>query len=288
MRTLSEKVNGIVIPVLCFILVAAPLIYYVLGNVPTNACGVYCVEDKELIISENADVHIAPASLTKLLTACTALSIMAPDMVLTVGSEQDLVPKHSSLCLILEGHVLKLRDLIAGMLMVSGNDAAYTVAAATVRESVTSAISNEECIERFCGLMNDFALSIGMTDSNFLTPDGSDTPDQYTTVSDLIKLAEYALTVPTIKEIISQHERYTLFESGENITWTNSNKLIDPESLYYSPYASGMKTGTTVKAGNCLIGVFEKNGKTYISVVSGCSTDGQRYEITLMLMRDIL
>lgn len=256
-----------------------PIIFIALGialaalNLPVKAYALYCVEDKAVLTAENADEPIAPASLAKLLTACTALNYSDPDDIFTVGSEQKLVPAHSSLCLILEGHVLKLRDLLTGMLLASGNDAAYTVAVSTARELTEAPMSDSEGVKYFTELMNKLAREIGMYNSNFTTPDGSDSPGQYTTVSDLIKLSEYAMTFPILREIMAEHEKYVVFQSGEHITWTNSNKLLDPNSGYYCENAVGMKTGTTLKAGNCLIAAFEKNGKIYISAVVGCLTD---------------
>lgn len=242
----------------------------------------YCIDDNELIYSQNADQRIAPASLTKLLTASVALYYISPDQVFTVGSEQELVPAKSSMCLILPGHRLKLYDLITGMLMASGNDAAYTIAVSTAR-ALNSEIpmTDSEAVDYFCGLMNDFAKRLGMKNSYFTTPDGSDNDDQYTTVNDLLLLSEYALSVPEIRDISSIHQKYVVFESGENITWTNSNKLLCPDSRFYSKYAVGMKTGTTNRAGNCLIAVFVKDGKTYISIVAGCFMDSDRYRLTL-------
>ena len=242
----------------------------------------YCIDDNELIYSQNADQRIAPASLTKLLTASVALYYISPDQVFTVGSEQELVPAKSSMCLILPGHRLKLYDLITGMLMASGNDAAYTVAVSTAR-ALNSEIpmTDSEAVDYFCGLMNDFAKNLGMKNSYFTTPDGSDNDGQYTTVNDLLLLSEYALSVPEIRDISSIHQKYVVFESGENITWTNSNKLLCPDSRFYSEYAVGMKTGTTNRAGNCLIAVFVKDGKTYISIVAGCFMDSDRYRLTL-------
>ena len=252
-------------------------------NAPVKAHAFYFAEDGVMLASENSNVRVAPASLTKLLTACTALNYIEPDTVFTVGSERELVPAHSSLCLILEGHSLKLRDLLAGMLMASGNDAAYTVAVNTVREITGLFVSDAECVKYFTDMMNKLAQTIGMCDSNFTTPDGSDSPDQYTTLSDLIKLSEYAMTFSVLREIMAEHEKYVVFETGENITWTNSNKLLDPDSRYYSENAVGIKTGTTEKAGNCLIAAFRKNEKTYISIVAGCFTDNERYRLTLKL-----
>lgn len=269
-----------------------PIVFIALGialgamNLPVSAYALYCVEDKAVLASEKADVPVPPASLTKLLTACTALTYIDPDDILTVGSEQRLVPKHSSLCLILEGHTLKLRDLLTGMLLASGNDAAYTVAVSTARELTEVPMSDSEGVKYFTELMNELARKIGMYDSNFTSPDGSDSPDQYTTVSDLIKLSEYAMTFPVLREIMAEQEKYVVFQSGEHITWTNSNKLIDPNSGYYCENAVGMKTGTTAKAGKCLIAAFEKNGKTYISAVMGRLTDGGRYGFTLKLFSE--
>ncbi len=271
---------------LCIIVFLAFGITLAAISAPEKAYALYCAEDKSLLASENTDMRIAPASLTKLLTACTALYYTDSDDICTVGSEQELVPARSSLCLILEGHVLKLRDLIAGMLMASGNDAAYTIAVHTARKAAQCSMNDAESIVYFCGLMNGIAESVGMRDSNFTNPDGSDSPDQYTTVSDLIKLSEYALTFPLLKETVSEHEKYVVFESGENITWVNSNRLLDPESGYYCENAVGMKTGTTDKAGKCLIAAFEKNGKTYISIAAGCLTDGGRYRLTLKLFSE--
>ncbi|MCH5324230.1 MAG: D-alanyl-D-alanine carboxypeptidase [Eubacterium sp.] len=263
--------------------VLAAIIFAALNNSEITAKSIfYCVDTDKVIYSNGADERIAPASLTKLLTASVALYYINPDEVFTVGSEQELVPTESSLCLILPGHQLTLYDLITGMLMASGNDAAYTVAVSTARIlNPGASMTDQQAVDYFCGLMNDFAERLGMHNSHFVTPDGSDNHDQYTTVSDLLLLSEYALSVPEIREITGTYQKYVVFESGENITWTNSNKLLCPDSGLYCEYAIGMKTGTTTDAGNCLIAAFEKDDKTFISVVADCLTDYDRYEVTL-------
>ncbi|MCM1167537.1 MAG: hypothetical protein NC299_12805 [Lachnospiraceae bacterium] len=254
------------------------------GNEPCGAFALYCVDDGELLDAENIDGRIAPASLTKLLTAATALRYVSADEVFTVGSEQELVNPNSSVSFILQGHEVRLYDLIAAMLLVSGNDAAYTVAVSTARRVSGEALSDKGAVEYFCGLMNALAEELGMDKSRFANPDGWDNKAHYTAVSDLLKLAEYALTVPEIREIASMREYYAVFESGENVTWTNSNKLLDPDSEYYREGAFGLKTGTTERAGCCLIGAFSADGKTYITVAVGCDTDAERYERTLELI----
>lgn len=222
-----------------------------------------------------------------MLTASVALYHVNSDEVFTVGSEQDLVPSGSSLCLILKGHRLKLYDLITGMLMVSGNDAAYTGAACTAKTiSGDSTMSDTQAINYFCGLMNDFAQKLGMSNSRFTTPDGCDEPEQYTTARDLTLLAEYSMSVPEIREIAATYQKYVVFESGENITWTNTNKLLDTESEFYCENAIGLKTGTTANAGCCLIAAFLSGGKEYLSVVTGCDTDCDRYGVTIGRWRE--
>lgn len=248
-----------------------------------SECGLlYCISSGELLYGEGCEERIAPASLTKLLTASVALKYISSEQVFTVGTELEIVPPHSSLCLIAKGHRLRLYDLIAGMLMVSGNDAAYTVAVSTAKEvSGNGEMTDREAVEYFCGLMNDFAADLGMSGGRFTSPDGSDSEGQYTTLSDLLLLARHAWSVPEIREIVSTAEKYTVFESGENITWKNTNRLLDPDDEFYCEYAKGMKTGTTVKAGNCLIAVFEKDGEEYVSVVARCFSDRRRYELAL-------
>lgn len=250
---------------------------------------IYCrVDDNTVLSSHNANERSAPASLTKLLTASVALKYVDADEVFTVGTEPDLVPEGSSLCLISEGHRLKLRDLIAGMLMASGNDAAYTVAVSTARIVSGEALDDSEAVEYFCGLMNDFAADLGMNNSHFASPDGFDNNAQYTTAEDLLILARYVLDVSGIREIIGSFQKYVVFESGENITWTNTNQLLNPQSEFYSENAVGMKTGTTNKAGCCLIAAFTKSEKHYIAVILGAENDISRYSLALECFNGLL
>lgn len=250
-----------------------------------QASAFYSVDDKSIIYNDNIDLKVAPASLTKLMTASVALKYVNKDKVFTVGSEQWLVQPYSSLCYLQIGNMLTLEDLITGMLMASGNDAAYTIAVSVARELKPDIyMTDDEAVKYFCELMNNFAYNLGMTQSNFVNPDGWDNDEQYTTVADLIKISEYALYVPEIREITSTFQKNVTIYSGENFTWTNSNRLLDPYSDYYCENAVGMKTGTTANAGNNLIAVFQKNERNYISIVTGCQSDTDRYELTLKLL----
>ncbi len=240
---------------------------------------VYCIDDDELLYEDSVNDTVAPASLTKLLTAAVVLEYLNPDFVVTVGTEQDLVAPESSKCYIEIGNQLTVHDLLTGMLLCSGNDAAYTAAVATARADDPE-LSAEEAVEHFVELMNDLASAIGMKDSHFAVPDGLDDPNQYTTALDLSKLAAYTLDIPEIKGIVGTYNTNVTIESGESFDWFNTNQLIDPNSTYYREDAIGMKTGTTDAAGCCLISAAQKDGKTYISVVTGCYSDLDRFELS--------
>lgn len=244
----------------------------------------YDIAKGEVLWAKNADSKVYPASLTKLLTAYTALQYVPKTTVFTVGSEQKLVNPQSSLCLIQEGHRLTLYDLICGMLMVSGNDAAYTIAVNTAKYVYGKTITDTEAVKLFCGLMNQTAENIGMRHSKFCNPDGWDDANHYTTVNDLLQLSLCAYKNNDIRTIAGQAEKYVVFTSGQNVTWENTNLLLHSSSKYYFPYATGLKTGTTDNAGNCLIATAQKNGKEFIVVGMDCDTDTQRYDFAIQML----
>lgn len=255
-----------------------------------KACALYCVDDNELIVGENIDDKIAPASLTKLMTASVALRYFEADDVITVGSELSMVQPDSSLAMIAPGQKLKMYDLLTGLLLPSGNDAAYTIAVSTARKaSGREYMTDKHAVEYFCDLMNDLARELGMDGTHFADPDGWDDDAHYTTVSDLVKLAKYALTVPEIREIVAIPEKTVTFETGEIANWMNGNVFLHPEwEEYYRSEVIGMKPGSTDNAGYCLITAFVKNKKTYITVVAGSETWEDRNDKTLQLIDSVI
>lgn len=238
----------------------------------------YCIDTGSIVYEYNSQEKFAPASIAKLMTAVVALENLPSSECFTVGNELNLLKEHSSLCLISKGFKLSVYDLITGMLMASGNDAAYTIAVNTVRYAVSeNAITDNEAIDIFSNMMNECAIRIGMKNSHFSNPDGWDSENNYSTAYDLCLLSEYALSFPEIKEIVSSHKKYIVFDSGQNITWENTNKLLDPDSEFYISSAKGIKTGTTKSAKHCLSVTFETNSRRYIGIILGCKTDSDRY-----------
>ncbi|MBR3971201.1 MAG: D-alanyl-D-alanine carboxypeptidase [Ruminococcus sp.] len=252
-----------------------------------TAAAVYAANGDTPIFADNVHESISPASMTKLMTACVALKYMKPDDIVTVGSELGYVQPYSSMCNILPNQKFTMYDLLTGLLLSSGNDAAYTIAVNTARKAAAnSAMTDSEAIEYFCGLMNQLAAELEMTNTHFSTPDGWDHHQQLTTIHDLMKLAKYAVEIKEISEITSIPKKTVTAVTGESFDWVNSNRLLHEEDDYYCPYAIGTKTGSTVNAGNCLISQFYINATNYIIIVAGCPTDESRFEATLELFNE--
>lgn len=243
-----------------------------------NATFVYDMSNGKVIYTKNAKSKISIASTTKLVTSLVALEVMSPDTVITVGNEVYLVKPNSSLSGIYPGHKLKLRTLIAAMLMPSGNDAAYTVAVNAARaHSGNSTMDSADAVRYFCNLMNEYARKAGCTNTFFVNPEGWDNNNHYSTAEDMAKIAVLAANNAIIASTANLHKNYFIFASGHNITWTNSNELLNPDSKYYYEYAHGLKTGTTYSAGKCLIAYAEKGGRKLLVLAYGCATDDDRY-----------
>ncbi len=248
-------------------------------NIP--AVIVYDTGADTVLYSKNSNIKIPPASTAKLVTALVALEYADKEEIFPVGTELSLVPDNSSLCLILEGHRLKTKTFISGMLLRSGGDAAYSLAVNIARKCAeNSEMTDEEAIEYFCSLMNSYCESIGCKNTNFVSPDGWDTEENYTTAEDMLLVAKKALENEALMTIAKNPGRYFYFASGENILWENTNLLLIPESDYYCPYVTGLKTGTSHKAGNCIIASAEKDGNTLLVLSFGGKNDSERFGVT--------
>lgn len=248
--------------------------------------GLYDAETLTPIYEKAADVRMATASMSKIITALTALHHVSPDTVFTVGPELQLLVPGTSTCLLSSGHRLTLEQLLYGMLLPSGCDAAYTIAANVAREVADDpAMGDQEAVDYFCGLMNELAAELGAENSHFANPAGLDDVNHYSTVSDMALFASHVLKSDLLRKIVSTPEIWVQFVSGENVTWRNTNVAIQPAHVLYNPNAVGMKTGTTPAAGCCLLSVVEKNGHLYIAIVAGGLSNNGRYTDTAELLK---
>lgn len=229
--------------------------------------------------------RIAPASVTKLFTAYVALQHFMPDTVLTVGSELTLINPYSSVAGLKQGYQLTVERCVECMMLPSGNDAAYVLAVATGRKLGGSGLGAQAALDLFMDEVNRIAQQVGMKDTHFTSPDGTDSADHYTTAHDLMIMAKLASQNGTILKYTSVYKETVTLTSGHTLTLKNSNLLLDPTSKYYEARACGFKTGTTSKAGACLLSAFRKGNSFILIGTFGCPANADRYEDTLHLYR---
>jgi D-alanyl-D-alanine carboxypeptidase (penicillin-binding protein 5/6) len=246
----------------------------VAGITATNAY-VLNVDTKSVFYQKNSADHIAPASTVKMLTALTVMDYYSLDETITVGSEIGLISSDSSLAELHLGDTLTVKQLLVALLLPSGNDAAYTLAVNAGRRLADDYSSGaRQAVEVFVDAMNQKAKDMGATSSNFANPDGYDTYGQYTTAFDLAQIAKACLDNEALSEIMGSY-RINDIRGGQEVTYLNTNELLNPHSQYYYAKAVGLKTGSTGEAGSCLVSAAVINGQTYICVVMGSSEGGR-------------
>ena len=255
-------------------------------NISAPYYALYEADTLKMICEKNADCRVEPASITKLLTAATALKYLPEDTILTTGDELYLVNLALSRAYLEVGKQLTLNDMLVALLLPSGSDAAYTIAVNVARQvSGNPQMENVEALNYFTGLMNDYAEEIGAVSSNFKNPVGQPSASHYVTPHDLALIAAHVInTYPSITKITSSYRRTVTYTDGTKSTWLNSNLLLNKGGDFYHPAVFGLKTGTADDAGHCLCAAFEKNGKKYIAVVMGCKTNVGRYKSALKLI----
>ena len=246
-----------------------------------------CEEDEYLHLVGKPSQQVYPASVTKLFTTYVMLQILKPGQTVTAGDALTLVRSNSSVAGIKKGDTLTVEQLIQGMLLPSGNDAACILAVEAGRALAKDPyLPCADAVARFMETVNDRAKQEGLTGTHFVTPDGYHDPDHYTTLGDMLKIGQLALS----DETISKYAAVAQIETGlkDVPVWNNTNWLVRPESEYYCPFAKGLKTGRTSEAGNCLVSAFEIEGEQYIIGVFGCEKTADRFADTLHLLNGAL
>lgn len=234
--------------------------------------------ERMLYCGTPGDQTLYPASITKLFSAYVALLYLEPEEIVTAGPELSLVQPGSSTAFITKGCRLTVEMLVEGMLLPSGNDAAYVLAAAAGRAiAVDPGLDGVTAVQVFVSEMNREAFRLGLKNSRFTNPDGYHAGGHYTCPDDIALIASMALRQPVIARYCGLQQDSVTFASGEWITWYNTNGLIDPSWPYYISTALGMKTGYTSEAGYCLLGAFPGGGEHILIGVFGGATKNGRY-----------
>lgn len=243
------------------------------------------------ILYARGDLHekVYPASVTKLYTAFVALQYLQPGDLCTAGDELSLVAPDSSMAWIYRGQTVTAEMAVQGMLMNSGNDAAYILAAAAGRKIAgNESLGAGEAVKVFVQEMNDQAAALGLEDSHFRNPDGYHDEDHYTSLADLVVIAQLSMLNDTIRRYAAMAEADVVYSSGQTNHWVNTNSLLHETSPFYETSAVGLKTGHTSGAGYCLLSAFRRDEGYTIIGVFGTPGYDDRFRDTLLLGNEFL
>ena len=222
----------------------------------------------EILVEHNAEEALPPASLTKMMTAYIA------EREITEGrmSFDDQVPVSvkawktgGSRMFIREGTEVRLEDLLRGIIIQSGNDASVAIA---------EYIAGSEDV--FADVMNQTAISLGMTNTQFKNATGLPQEGHYTTAKDLSILAA--------RIIQDFPDTYPIYEE-KNFTYNGIKQANRNSLLFRDPTVDGLKTGHTEEAGYCLVASAERDGFRLISVVMGTASEKAREQETTKLLQ---
>ncbi len=229
------------------------------------------------------------ASTTKIMTALIVVRLMAKnpkigDEMVTFSRRADETDGSSSK--VREGERIAVRELLYGLLLPSGNDAAVAFAehfGGRLEASVKDA-KNEQPFDRFVAEMNRVARELGLHETHFANPNGLPAPGHHSSARDLCRLAAHAMRQPAFAGVVGtrRHGCAVVAPDGKrrNIAWTNTNHLLEVEGY------DGIKTGTTRAAGTCLVASGHRGSDHLIVVVlGGSSSPDSRYPDTRNLFR---
>ncbi|MDX6589986.1 MAG: hypothetical protein QOI84_1260 [Solirubrobacterales bacterium] len=219
----------------------------------------------ETLVSHAAARHLPIASATKLMTAYVALKEMSPDRIVRAAPYE--AEYGESLLGLRTGQRISVRDLLYGLILRSGNDAAHTLAIAAAGSQ-----------KLFVRQMNRRAAALGLADTHYANPIGLDQRGNFSSAADLATLTRYLLQIPTFAKVAdSRSARLRSVEPPRRIETIN-------ELLLMAPWVTGVKTGHTFDAGYVLVGSGRRKGVELIAVAIGAPTDEARYSDDLELL----
>jgi D-alanyl-D-alanine carboxypeptidase (penicillin-binding protein 5/6) len=204
-----------------------------------------------ILWQQNAHQRLAPASTTKVLAALVGLDNFPPTTLVTVTPDALNQAWDETRMGLKAGEVLSVQELLSGMMLVSGNDAATALAVDTVGP------------ERFVAAMNAQVRALGLQDSHFTTPVGLDDPEQYTSAYDLAVIGATAMRIPLFAELVGSRQLTLPATAG------HPRFVLDSINLLLSTYppAVGVKPGYTGNAGYCEVGMAVRDGHRLLSVL---------------------
>lgn len=226
---------------------------------------VYDRISKSMIIGKNEDVKSAMASTTKIMTTIVILEKADLNEKVTVSAKAG--GTGGSRLGLKRGDKASVRDLLYGLMLRSGNDAAVALA-----EHVGGSVKG------FAELMNEKAIELGLTNTHFVTPHGLDDANHYTTALELAKLTDYAMDNETFAKIVGTKST-TIYINNQPRQINNTNELLGVLNGVV-----GVKTGFTNNAGRCLVTETKRNNMDIITIVLGADTKKDRTKDSVNLI----
>ena len=226
---------------------------------------VYDRISKSMIIGKNEDIKSAMASTTKIMTTIVILEKADLNETVTVSAKAG--GTGGSRLGLKRGDKASVRDLLYGLMLRSGNDAAVALA-----EHVGGSV------KEFAELMNEKAIELGLTNTHFVTPHGLDDANHYTTALELAKLTDYAMDNETFAKIVGTKST-TIYINNQSRQINNTNELLGVLNGVV-----GVKTGFTNNAGRCLVTETKRNNMDIITIVLGADTKKDRTKDSVNLI----
>ena len=267
-----KKLKYIVFLILTFLISSTFITTSFAKDTPTlstysPACILMEASSGKILYEKNSNQVRYPASTTKIMTAILVLENCELTDISTVSRNAiHSIPPDYVMCNIKEGEELTIEQLLNVLLIPSANDAAVVLA-----EHVAGSVS------KFSDLMNEKAKEIGCKNTHFVNPNGIHNKNHVSTAYDLALIGQYAMKNNTFRKIVKKTQ-YTLPATNKysktDRTFKTTNDLLikntsTAKSNYYYPNATGVKTGYTGEAGNCLVAAAKKDNMEVISVVLG-------------------
>ncbi|MCL2404870.1 MAG: D-alanyl-D-alanine carboxypeptidase [Defluviitaleaceae bacterium] len=262
-------------------------------DIPIQATAAILVEQTtgRVLFGYNYQERRYPASMTKMLTALVVLDHLDPDDIIVVGPEINNMPSGYATLSHVEGEALTVRMLLKALMIRSGNETGRVLALNVVRHTSNNPnISYEDAKREFSILLNQRAQDLGAENTSFNNPYGLHSPHHFTTAYDLALIARAYMEVPLLAEIAGMRifegygteGLYIPYADVRHYSWTNTNQTL-LGAPFGHPHMTGIKTGFTTPAGQCLAGAASFGDLSLITIVFD-SEDPGRWQDTIMLM----
>lgn len=234
-------------------------------NINSRIGLIYDRNSGQVLFEKNGYKQTLMASTTKIMTAIVVVENSNLSKIVEVDNKS--AQTGGSRLGLKKNDKITINDLLYGLMMKSGNDAA-----------VQLAISVGKSVPEFAKMMNNKATELGLKNTHFVVPHGLDIDGHYTTAYELAKIADYALKISKIKEIVST-KTHTVYINNRPMTINNTNELLGSLNGVY-----GVKTGFTNGAGRCLVTSCKRGDIDIITVILGADTKKMRTADSIKLI----